>query len=56
VECWVLSGVKTGKFCDPETGTSEEKVTLMNVLICMALLVCSGWKNLLSVLIAWYVR
>lgn len=54
VESWVLSDTKIGKLYDPETGASEEKVTLMNTCICMTVLVCSGWKNLLSVLVARY--
>lgn len=33
MERWVLSGTKIGKFCEPETGASEEKVTLMNVSV-----------------------
>ena len=42
---WVAAGlnIQYGKFCAPESGTSEEKMALMNGFMCVAVPDCSGW-------------
>ena len=42
---WAVAGlnIQHDKFCDSESGTSEEKVALMNGFMCVAVPDCSGW-------------
>lgn len=53
----MLAGTNTscGKFCDPEAGTPEDKVTVTDGFLRMAVPVCSGRKRLLSVLSSWCI-